>query len=107
MLLTTQLLSLSVASMIEVAIKDINILSHLRLKSQQYRHIINSARNVDNLVDRCNDRSRNHEYTGLFTPESGLEIQNNLPEILGYFTILNSSLKKEGNRDNCCLLNQI
>ena len=34
-------------------------------------------------------------------------MQNNLPEILGYFTILNSSLKKEGNRDNCCLLNQI
>ena len=95
MSLATQLLSSSIASMMEATIKDVNISSHLRLKPWQYRHIINLARKVDSLVDICNGRSRNHEYTGLFTPESGLEMQNNLLEILECFSIWNSSLKKK------------
>ena len=89
--------------MMEVAIKDINISSHLRLKPRQYRHIVNLVRKVDRLVDICNGRSRNHEYTGLFTPESGLKMQNNLLEILEYFSIWNNSLKKKGKNDNCFL----
>ena len=72
MSLATQLLSSSIASMMEATIKDVNISSHLRLKPWQYRHIINLARKVDSLVDTCNGRTSNHEYTGLFTPESGL-----------------------------------
>ena len=93
--LATQLLSSSVVSMMKAAIKDVNISSHLRLKSWQYRHTINLVRKIDSLVDTCNGRSRNHEYTGLFTPESGLEMQNNLLEILECFSIWNSSLKKK------------
>ena len=72
--LATQLLSSSVAYMMKVAIKDVNMSRHLRLKPWKYRHIINLAKKVDRLVDICNDRSRNHEKTGLYTPESGLEI---------------------------------
>ena len=93
--LATQLLSSSVVSMMKAAIKDVNISSHLRLKPWQYRHTINLVRKVDSLVATCNGRSRNHEYTGLFTPESGLEMQNNLLEILECFSIWNSSLKKK------------
>ena len=104
--LATQLLSSSIASMMEIAIKDVNISNHLRLKPWQYRHIINLARKVDSLVDICNGRSRNHEYTGLFIPELGLEMQNILLEILEYSSIWNSSLKKKGKINNCFLLSQ-
>ena len=95
MSLPIQLVSSSVASMMDTAIKGVNISSHLRLKSWQYRHIIKLARKVDSLVYICNGRSRNHEYIALFTPGSGLEMQNNLLEILEYFSIWNSSLKKK------------
>ena len=104
--LATQLLSSSVASMMEAAIKDVNISRHLRLKPWQYRHIINLSRKVDRLVDICNGRSRNHEKTGLFNTESGLEMQHDLLEILEYFSIWNSSLKKKDKSDNCFLPNQ-
>ena len=95
-----------VAFMMEVAIKDVNISRHLRLKSWKYRHIINLARNVDRLVDICNGRSRKHEKPGLFTHESGLEMQYNILEILEYFSIWNSSLKEKGKSENYFLLNQ-
>ena len=68
----SQILPSSVVSIMEIAIKNLNTSSHLILKPWQYRHIINLARKVDSLVDTCNGRTSNHEYTGLFTPESGL-----------------------------------
>ena len=105
--LATHLLSSSVSSIMETAIKDVIISSHLRLKSWQYRYIINLAKKEDSLVDICNGRSRNHEYTGLFTPELGLEIQNNLLDILEYFSIWNSTLKKKVKVTIVFLLSQV
>ena len=104
--LATQLLSSSIVSMMEIAIKDVKTSSHLILKPWQYRHIINLARKVDSFVDICNGRSRNYEYTGLFTPKLGLEMQNNLLEILEYFSIWNSSLRKKGKINHFFLPSQ-
>ena len=85
--LDTQLLSSFVVCMMETAIKDINISIHLKLKSWKYSHIINLAKKVDSLVDVCNSRSRNYEYIGLFTPESGLEMKNIVKPTIAHFFV--------------------
>ena len=57
---------------------------------------------VDKLVDICNGRSKEKgKYTAYFTPENGHKIQNELLDILDWFTKWNDSVKRLGNnKDN-------
>ena len=102
----SQILPSLVVSIMEIAIKNLNTSSHLILKPWQYRHIINLANDVDSLVQICNSRKRFHDNTGLFTPESGLEMQNNLLVFLSILIFGILRLRKKRNIDNWCLPNQ-
>ena len=49
---------------------------------------------------------RKHKHTGLFTHDPGKEIQNNILDILEYFSIWNNSAKKKSQDNSYFLPNQ-
>ena len=53
---------------------------------------------VDKLVDICNVRSKEKgKYTAYFTPENDHKYQNEVIDILDWFTKENDSVKRLGN----------
>ena len=53
------------------------------------------AERVDKLVYICNGRSKEKgKYTAYFTPKNGHKIQNELLDILDWFTKWNDSIKR-------------
>ena len=100
--LALHLLSSSVITMLRKATHDSSILPNLCLKQNQYDKIIGIAEKVDKLVEIYNGRFKEKgKDIAYFTPEDGHKIQNELLDIVAWFTKWNDTVKRLGNnKDN-------
>ena len=91
--LATQVLSESVANLMEKAIEDPEM--DLSMEGRKYQRLIELIRHCNKLVDICNGRKfKNNPHSGAFTRLNAVPMRESLLEILEWFDSWKLSIKE-------------